>query len=193
MSARIQKNRPTMQITRHSQVGAALLTGLIFLVVLTLLTLSAIKATSLEERMAGNARDQDVAFQAAEAAIRDGMTQLPPLATKKASFVAGCAAGLCLTNTTTPVWTTITSNNDWNTSKTLAYTGTLTIDGTNALVNQPRYIIELLPDSLPPSGFSMSKGKGINSGATVTPFRLTARGWGLTTQAQATVQSAINY
>ena len=185
-----------MHITRHSQNGAALLTGLIFLVVLTLLTLSAIKSTSLEERMAGNARDQDVAFQAAEAAIRDGMIYLATnnLSSNLTSFVAGCAAGLCLNNTTTPVWTTITNNNDWTSSKTLTYSGTpLKLDGSTTLPNQPRYIIELLPASVPPPGFSMVTGKGINSGATVTPFRVTARGWGLTTQAQATVQSAINY
>ncbi|QLQ04576.1 MAG: hypothetical protein HZY77_17160 [Thiobacillus sp.] len=63
--------------TPSSQNGAALITGLIFLVVLTLISLSAIKSTSLEERMAGNARDQDAAFEAAEAGIRDAMKLLP--------------------------------------------------------------------------------------------------------------------
>ncbi|MBT9568325.1 MAG: hypothetical protein IV085_08505 [Thiobacillus sp.] len=170
-----------------------MLTGLIFLVVLTLLTLSAIKATSLEERMAGNARDQDVAFQAAEAAIRDAMVNVLPTL-KTTDFVsASCANGLCLNSTTTPVWKTITTNNDWNSAKTRAYSGAaLTMDGASPLPSQPRFIVELLPEGSI-SGFSMAKGKGITSGSTVTPYRVTARGWGLTTQAQATVQSAVNY
>lgn len=173
-----------------SQNGAALITGLIFLVVLTLISLSAIKSTSLEERMAGNARDQDVAFQAAEAGIRDAMQYVAISnfqGTAFSGFTAGCTAGLCLNNATTPVWTTITTNNDWETTKTKAYSGLTQVSA------QPRYIIELIPSGLPPPGFGMSTGKGVNSGGQVIPFRITARGWGVTKQAQATVQAAINY
>jgi len=174
-----------------SQNGAALITGLIFLVVLTLISLSAIKSTSLEERMAGNARDQDVAFQAAEAGIREGVKYISNniasfQATGFSGFTAGCTAGLCLNNPVTPVWTTITTNNDWETTKTKAYSGLTQVSA------QPRYIIELIPYSLPPPGSPLTIGKG-NTGAQLTPFRITARGWGVTKQAQTTVQAAINY
>ncbi len=107
----------------NSQNGAALITGLIFLVVLTLISLSAIKSTSLEERMAGNARDQDVAFQGAEAGVREAMSLLGTSLPAASGFVTGCAAGLCENNPTTPVWTTITANNEWTSSKTRAYSG----------------------------------------------------------------------
>jgi type IV pilus assembly protein PilX len=182
------KGIPTMHTAKHSQQGMALITGLIFLVVLTLISMSAIKSTSLEERMAGNARDQDLAFQATEAVIRDAMKKKLPYLSPASAFTAGCAAGLCLNNAVTPVWTTITSNNQWTSSKTLAYSGTL-----DEVSTQPRYIVELLPASIPPPGYSMASGKGINSGAQTTPFRITARGWGLTGQAQATLQAAILY
>jgi type IV pilus assembly protein PilX len=184
---------PTQTIP--SQNGAALITGLIFLVVLTLISLSAIKSTSLEERMAGNARDQDVAFQAAEAGVRDALDYISSTGLLATSgFVAGCSAGLCLNDPAAPVWETITANNDWTSSKTKAYSGTaLTFDGTTTLPVQPRYIIELLPATLPPAGFSMASGKGANPGGQVTPFRVTARGWGITGQTQVTVQAAINY
>ncbi|MBI3432335.1 MAG: hypothetical protein HY018_09025 [Hydrogenophilales bacterium] len=178
--------------TSVSQRGAALITGLIFLVVLTLISLSAIKATSLEERMAGNARDQDVAFEAAEAGIRDGMKQLPNLSPSSA-FAAGCANGLCLNNPTTPVWTTLTANNQWTTSSTASYSGTLTLDGTTALPQQPRYIIELIPGQVPAFGSSASIGKGNSSGAQLTPYRITAVGWGMTSQTQAMVQATVIY
>lgn len=59
-------------IPPRRQTGMALITGLIFMVVLTLLALAAMRTTTLEERMSGNARDRDMAFQSAEAALRVG-------------------------------------------------------------------------------------------------------------------------
>lgn len=54
------------------QHGAALITSLIILLVLTVLGVSAMSSSSLQELMAGNMRDQNLSFQAAEAALRDG-------------------------------------------------------------------------------------------------------------------------
>lgn len=182
-----------MHTPYSTQNGAALITGLIFLVVLTLISLSAIKSTSLEERMAGNARDQDIAFEAAEAGIRDAMKSLPGLS-PSSPFAAGCSNGLCLNDPVTPVWTAITNNNQWTSNKTLAYTGTpLTFDGTTPLPIQPHYIIELIPNSVPPFGSSGTTGKGLTSGAQLTPYRITARGWGMTNQTQVTVQATVSY
>lgn len=173
----------------NSQKGIALVTGLIFLVVLTLISFAAMKSTSLEERMAGNARDQSLAFQAAEAGIREAMKSLGTGVPPAAGFVTGCAAGLCENDPVTPVWTTITANNQWTSSKTLAYTGTpLTIDGSTPVAIQPRYIIELIVGSSIPSGESASEGAG-SSGTLVSSYRVTARGWGLTDTTQATLQS----
>lgn len=53
------------------QRGATLIVGLIFMVALTLLSVMAMKSTLLQERMAGGSRDHSLAFQAAEAALRD--------------------------------------------------------------------------------------------------------------------------
>lgn len=55
-----------------AQRGAVLITGLIFLVILMLIGTTAMQGTLLEERMAGNLRDETLAFQAAEAALRSG-------------------------------------------------------------------------------------------------------------------------
>lgn len=54
------------------QRGAVLATALIILVIITLIGVTASQVTSLEERMAGNFRDRNLAFQAAEAALREG-------------------------------------------------------------------------------------------------------------------------
>jgi type IV pilus assembly protein PilX len=54
-----------------SQRGAALITALIILVALTVIGVSAFKTSNLEELIVGNLRDKQVAFQAAESALRD--------------------------------------------------------------------------------------------------------------------------
>ena len=54
------------------QRGAALIVGLLMLVVMTLIGVSAMQTDLLEEKMAGNQRDLDLAFQAAESTLRDG-------------------------------------------------------------------------------------------------------------------------
>lgn len=54
------------------QQGMVLAIGLIFLVLLTLIGVSSIQTTTLDEKMAGNARDRNLAFQVAEATLRTG-------------------------------------------------------------------------------------------------------------------------
>lgn len=52
--------------------GAVLIVGLVMLLLLTVIGLSAIRGSELQERMAGNMRDHNLAFQAAEAGLRHG-------------------------------------------------------------------------------------------------------------------------
>ena len=52
------------------QTGAALFISLMFLILLTLIGLSAANVGILQERMAGNVRESNIAFQRAEAALR---------------------------------------------------------------------------------------------------------------------------
>lgn len=57
-------------MNRIGETGAALIVGLIFLVVLTMIGITAAKMAGLEERMSGNMRDRALAMQAAEMALR---------------------------------------------------------------------------------------------------------------------------
>ncbi|XXF08206.1 pilus assembly protein PilX [Pseudomonas sp. D2-3] len=59
-------------MNRNSQQGAILIVALIMLLLVTIIGLASIRGTSLQERMAGNLRDQELALQAAEAALRKG-------------------------------------------------------------------------------------------------------------------------
>jgi type IV pilus assembly protein PilX len=56
----------------RSQTGAALVTSLMILLVLTIIGITAMQMTRMQERMAGNSRDLNMAFQGAEAAVRNG-------------------------------------------------------------------------------------------------------------------------
>ncbi|MBK1672715.1 hypothetical protein CKO35_05250 [Ectothiorhodospira shaposhnikovii] len=59
-------------LLRHSgQTGSALVIALVFLLLLTLIGVTAMQGTTLQERMAGNARDRNLSFQGAEAALRE--------------------------------------------------------------------------------------------------------------------------
>jgi len=56
---------------RSHQSGAILVVSLLLLLVLTILGITAMQTTSMEERMAGNTRNINLAFQGAEAGLRD--------------------------------------------------------------------------------------------------------------------------
>ena len=54
---------------RRAQAGVALITSLLFLIMLTLLALPLLRGFGLEEKIAGNTREKERAFQAAENAL----------------------------------------------------------------------------------------------------------------------------
>ncbi len=63
----------------RSQSGAVLAITLIMLLLLTLIGVTSMQGTALEERMAGNVRDANLAFQAGEAGLRSGEALLAQL------------------------------------------------------------------------------------------------------------------
>jgi type IV pilus assembly protein PilX len=61
------------------QSGAVLIISLIMLLLLMLIGTTSMQTTLLEEKMAGNSRDQNLAFQSAEAALRAGEARIETL------------------------------------------------------------------------------------------------------------------
>jgi type IV pilus assembly protein PilX len=78
--------------TSRQQRGATLVVVLILLLVMTLLGLASLRSTILEERMTANLLDRSLAFQVAEAGLREAEATLTPNPT---TFTADCAGGLC--------------------------------------------------------------------------------------------------
>jgi len=54
-----------------NQAGAVMAVSLIILLMLTLIGITGMRSTLMQERMAGNDRDRNLAFQLAEAGLRD--------------------------------------------------------------------------------------------------------------------------
>ena len=170
-------------VESRKQRGAALIISLLFLVMLTLLGVGAMTSTTLEEKMAGNARDYGVALQAGEAALRDAWEDLiSGRIVKETGFNAACTDGLCTspTTTSTPLWLSL----NWSAAgPSLAY-GSKTAapplpTGVGGVAEQPRYIIEAF------------KNKKALESASDPQFiyRVTVRAVGGTTAASTILQS----
>ncbi|HEX8615715.1 MAG TPA: PilX N-terminal domain-containing pilus assembly protein [Telluria sp.] len=120
-----------------------LVTSLVFLVVLTMFVLALVRSGTLEERMARNARDQQVAREAAEAMLRDAEAvsfKKPPFDPYDASeFTGKCLNGLCRKAPAGATWDTL----DWsNANLTRAFSETKFEIG--HVTTQPRYIVEIV-------------------------------------------------
>ena len=173
-------------ITPAKQRGVALIMALAFLVLLTILGLTALNTTALEEKMAGNVKDKNAAFQAAETAISAGESWLY---NKLDRPQPNSSTGVYLYDSTAlDTWETV----NWSgTSNLLVYPNNpdQTISGglSSRMVNsQPKYIVEDMGD-FTFSGDSLNipanyKGKG------KTVLRITSRGTGGTDAAVAMVQ-----
>ena len=184
--------------------GFVLATALIFLVALTILGVSALGINSLEEKMLGYSRDRQLAFQAADAALRDAERYLmsgsfPGGAT---NFVADCAAGAGLYQIRTagkPIWAElengVTCKDDaWagvssavNAASGLSFkygafsgVGSFKLDSSRVVASQPRFIVEVISISSTSgngsAGGSLVVGRGPASPMYV--YRVTAVGFG---------------
>jgi type IV pilus assembly protein PilX len=196
---------PTLAPTRRlrplpasRQRGFSLLMILLMTAVLSLLALGAMNSSILQERMAGNARDRQVALQAAEAALRDAEADIEANPAAGTGFAENCAGGLCIAPSDTasgaqsaPRWQSI----DWA-SQTRAYgsqTGAAALLGPNnqALAAQPRYFIERLPTLPPAVGSSACTGGGCAGHVSdkARAFRITVRASGVRAATVVMLQS----
>jgi type IV pilus assembly protein PilX len=184
---------------KRAQRGAVLIVSMLFLVILTMLGVTAMTSTTFEERMAGNARDAAVAHHAAEAALREARDEILGFtASKRASdpsafgapadTVLTCDAGICQTRNvpmTEGAWPVtlpdVPVGVNWSDSTTVEY-GTLSGSGNKlaGLSKTPRYIIELFCARLALEGPSQSGGCRL--------YRFTSIGWGRNPNTQVMVQ-----
>ena len=164
---------------RKNQSGAILIVSLIMLLLITIIGVTGSQVTGLEEKMAGNMRDQNSAFQSAEAGLRAGE------ATTANSLEFSCVgsngyfdrstATACAT--AAPYWQTF----NWSdTNRTVTF-----ISNT---INYAYYIEKLDP--------TIETNTGLEAGGFITEtasaptwYRITARGISTSSNAVAYLQS----
>jgi type IV pilus assembly protein PilX len=174
----------------------SLFPALMFLLVLSVIGVSAMNSTLMQEKMVSNTKDLNLAFQAAEAGLRDAEFDVGKNIDATTVFTSTCVNGLCTPPSTwsTPLSTDISKLIDWtDTSKTRRY-GTYTAAPTLPTVAaQPQYVVERLsaPPGLPPSpGGSVGLGCGlgcVHSGGNA--YRLTVLGTGARAETRVVLQS----
>jgi type IV pilus assembly protein PilX len=195
----MKKITPTQSTATNRQQGFVLVTAVMLMVILTIVILSMLRTTILEERMVGNSRDWNNAFQAAEAALRDAEREIliGSRVSGQTGFVAGCSStGLCLPNTCqssancSPIWIQLTDSG-WKsgtgTSKSLAYGSQTSAAALPGFSAQPRYIIEALSVTTGTNSAKTTPGGATTS----TLYRVTAVGFGLNTSSRVMLQSVI--
>lgn len=142
--------------------GATLLIGMILLLLMGAAALTALKAVKTEERMAGNLQDTYLAFQAAEAALREGEEVLA----QPAAPSLGAAYGHYRYDQDT-----VPAPFDFTTANARQYGRDL-----NGVARRPLYILERMEsgttqgESLVPNAYA---GYALS-----TPYRITAIGFG---------------
>lgn len=166
---------------RNKQRGAVLIVAMIFMVIMTLIGMAGIEVTGLEEKMAAQLRDRQMAFEAAEAALLDGEAYLESVVTMPA-FNGN--DGLYTPKTDgTQNW------DDWAALGTSVRTMRSQIDdsskkGFGQLSSYATYIIEELVASAPDD--SKEVGKAIEQRRY---YRITARAVGLSSSSEVILQS----
>ena len=161
-------NTLTINPIKHTQRGVVLVVSLMLLLVMTVIGVTAMQTTSLQERMAGNARDHNLAFQAAESGVRDAENFIRGVAAL--SIFDGSGGLYGVTDTTSdPLELNTLSGSIKHYSDT----------GLAGIYTQPLYFVQHKgtiigsQGSLNIGGYGKFKGTG-----NVSIFEITARGTG---------------
>ncbi|HEY7884559.1 MAG TPA: PilX N-terminal domain-containing pilus assembly protein [Cellvibrionaceae bacterium] len=166
--------------TKHTQSGMTLIIGMIMVLLITIIGLAAIRGSGLQEQMAGNMRDRQVAFEAAEAALRGGegfvLQGSVPIGSQQ-GFVASLdspAASFWLGMGDAPF--------DWA-------AGSATVAGIDGVSEAPRYVVEEVSFIEPGLFGGAADWSSIQNMEPEIMYRITARGVGGNANSVVVLQS----
>ncbi len=168
------------------QRGLSLIVILLMMVVLGFMALSGMSTGIVQERMAGNARDQNIALQAAEAGLRDAEADIEANLDAGSGFADPCVAGLCLPPSmvatgavSTPRWQGLSWSTQARTYGSRTSASALLGPGNVALSSQPRYIVEMMPSLPTADGSSACTGCTTTAVERARAYRITVRATGV--------------
>ena len=155
----------------QKQHGAVLIVSLIMLLIVTLIAVSSMQGTVMEEKMAGNTRDRNLAFQTAESALREAETYVNGLASMGTFSGSGGLYGL---TDSEPTYTDAATWSD---------TGKHVVGSApHGSYAAPRYFIKHYTTVKGTDGALNMSGYGDNKGSgDITIFKVTARSTGAST------------
>jgi len=154
--------------TQYRQRGVVLVVSLIMLLVVTLIAVSSMQGTVLEEKMAGNTLDRNLAFQTTESALREAEIFVEGLVSL--GGFSGTAGLFGLTDVE-PDHALIATWND--------ATKYVVATADNDSYDAPRYYIKHFTTVTGTLGAMNMSGYGDNKGTgDVTIFKITGRGTG---------------
>lgn len=157
--------------------GAVLVVSLMLLLVMTLIGVTAVQTTTLEEKMSGNARDRELAFHSAEVALREGESYLGQTALPSFNDSSG------LYQPDRSLWRSV----DWTDStKVKIASGMDDAVDSDVLARKPSYYLEELAETVT-TGTSVVIGFG--SPPVIGNYRVTAHGYGGSEAAEVVLQS----
>src|SRR5690606_37256851 len=163
----------------QKQHGSVLIVALVFMLLLTIIGVGAMQSATLQERMAGNTRDVNMAFQSAEGAIRAAE-----------DYLQGASVGPFDGNSGLYLYCTVgqtgaaCGNPDW---REMDSVGWVKRGGSLDYVSaQPEYIIQQMPPIPDPEG-SLAADE---AAAMIDMYRVTARGFGISDNTMVVIQTA---
>ncbi len=188
MSART----PPMRNRRRDQRGISLVMTLLFMVSALVLGISVMNVGVMQERILGNTKDRDLAFQAAEAALREAEADITKNIDTTSTFADDCALGLCTAPTQrtiiSPLPVDQQSGFSWAAStKVRRYGQYTTAPALPNVASPPLYVIEKLGNLGTPPGESVVLGSEVTSPG--VGYRITARATGARAETIVTLQS----
>jgi type IV pilus assembly protein PilX len=165
------------------QSGVALFISLVMLLVLTIIGVSAVQTTSLEERMARNSRDRLMAFQAAESALRDAEAFLETIVTTESFTDVGTAGQWTVAPfSTTARWM---QPNIWKGGGSV-----VAANAVQGVATDPRFLIEHAATLVrEENAYQLDDPYTGSASDRIEIFRITARGVGGTVNARVMLQS----
>ena len=183
MHARRPRSRLHASSRPQRQEGIALFIALVVLLIITVLGLSGLQTTTLEERMAASARDRDIAFQAAEAALAQGEAFVQTVDINQLAAFDNNTNGFYRpqSGANADWWETV----DWINDASLPTVGV----AVNGVATQPRYIVEYMNRVLAGEDSLNISNVGAAVGAPTDIFRITAYGTGGSARANVRLQA----
>lgn len=176
-------------LPQRREEGAVLVVGLVMVLLISIISVSAIRGSNLQESMAGNMRERNLAFQASESALRVGEALVSdqvsrPLMTN--------SQGMYNDTYTTPTTSVLTfTEANWKDAAKVKVTA-LSLE---YVLREPTYIVEQLDPDIG-MGAAMEGSaidlEGMQNTGDITPYRVTARGFGASEYSVKTLQTTYN-